>query len=63
MVVGVDVKKVFKHVVPTPFVDVMVEKIKREIGEGVLCLNIEAPPGVPNELSLVEHVVGSSALV
>ena len=51
----------FKHVIPVPFVLILMEeKVRREIGRRFLHLNVETLPGAPNELGVVEDVVGGS---
>ena len=58
-------KKVFEYVVSTPFFVVLVEeKIRREIRRRFLYLGpgLEALPGAPDELRVVEGVVSGSGL-
>ena len=58
-------KKVFEHVVSTPFVVVLVKKeIRRKIRRKILYLvpDLEAFPGPPDELRVVEDVVSDSGL-
>jgi hypothetical protein len=57
------VEKVFEYVVFIPFVVVSVEeKVGREIRRRFPYLNLEVYPGTPDELCVVEDVVGSSEL-
>ena len=58
-------KKVFEQVVSIPFVVVLVkEKIRGEVGMRSLYLGpgLEALPGAPDELCVVEDVVSGSGL-
>ena len=58
-------KKVFEHVVSIPLAIVLVkEKINRETKRRLLYLGpgLEALPGVPDELRVVEDVVSGSGL-